>query len=81
MLEVGINLVLEFLAVDRASSSASAGRIASLYHEVGDNAVEDDIVVVASLRKRREVLTRLIGTKDVSKLHNNKDGMSLESWY
>lgn len=74
MLEIRINLVLEFLAVDGASSSASAGRIAGLYHEVGDNAVEDDIVIVASLRKRREVLTRLVGNNGVSKMYHKRMG-------
>lgn len=43
------NLVLEFLAVNGAAASAGAGGIAGLDHEVGDNAVEDDIVVVTAL--------------------------------
>lgn len=59
MLQPGVNLVLEFLTVDRASSSAGAGRIAGLDHEVGYDAVEDDAVVVASLRERRKIVTSL----------------------
>jgi hypothetical protein len=54
-----VDFVLEFLAVDRASSTAGAGGIAGLDHEVRDNAVEDDVVVVASLREGREVLACL----------------------
>ena len=59
MLQPSVNLVLEFLAVNRASSSAGAGRIASLDHKVGYNAVEDDVVVVASLRERGKIVTSL----------------------
>ena len=59
MLQSGVNLILEFLAVNRASSSAGAGRIAGLDHEVGYNAVEDDVVVVASLRERGKIVTSL----------------------
>lgn len=59
VLQVIANLVFEFLAVDRASSSTGAGRITSLNHEVGDDAVEDDVVVVTSLRKSREVVASL----------------------
>lgn len=60
MLQALLNLVFKFLAVDRASSSAGAGWIAGLDHEVGDNAVENHVVVVASLRERRKVLTCLL---------------------
>lgn len=59
VLELASNLVLEFLAVDGASSSAGAGGITGLDHEVGDDAVEDDIVIVASLSKDRKVLASL----------------------
>lgn len=54
-----MNFVFKFVAVDRGASSASASRVAGLYHEVGDDAVEDDIVVVAPLSKRCKVFTRL----------------------
>lgn len=60
MLQVVANLVLEFLAVDRAASSTGAGGIAGLNHKVGDDAVEDHIVVIASLRKGSEVLATLV---------------------
>lgn len=59
VLEVVANLVFEFLAVDRASSSTGAGRITSLDHEVWDDAVEDDVIVVTSLRESREVVASL----------------------
>lgn len=59
MLQIAANLVLEFFAVDRAASAAGAGRITGLDHEVGDNAVEDDIVVVASLCESGKVLAGL----------------------
>ena len=54
-----LNLILEFLAVDRASSSAGAGRIAGLDHKVGYDAVEDDVVVITPLRESREILAGL----------------------
>ena len=55
-----MNLVFEFLAVDGASTSTSAGGITGLNHEVGDDTVEDDVVVVTSLRKSHEVFASLI---------------------
>lgn len=59
MLQPRVNLVLELLAVNRASSPAGTSWIAGLDHEVGDNAVEDNVVVIASLRKCREILACL----------------------
>ena len=59
MLQPFVDLVLEFFAVDRASSSAGACRITSLDHKVGYDAVEDDVVVIASLRECREIFTGL----------------------
>lgn len=59
MLQLSVDLVLKLLAVDRTPASAGAGRIASLDHEVRNYAVDDDIVVVASLGKRRKVLACL----------------------
>ena len=56
MFQGGLDLVFEFLAVNGAATAARASGVASLYHEVGNNAMEDDIVVVASLGEGREVL-------------------------
>lgn len=50
MFQVGVDFVCEFFAVDGATASTGSGRIACLKHEVGDDAVEDDVVVVAFLR-------------------------------
>lgn len=49
MLERWINLVFKLLPIYRSATAASACRIARLQHEVGDDSVEDDIVVVAAL--------------------------------
>jgi hypothetical protein len=54
-----MNLVLEFLPVDRATSSTGASGIASLDHEVRNDAMEDDIVVVATFSERSKVLACL----------------------
>jgi hypothetical protein len=54
-----MDLVFEFLAVNGAASSAGAGRVTGLDHEIGDDAMEDDVVVVSALRKGREVLACL----------------------
>lgn len=58
--QVVADFVFEFLAVDRASSSTGAGGITGLDHEIGDDAVEDDIVVVAALCEGREVFAGLV---------------------
>ena len=50
-----MDLVVKFLAVNRASASTCACRIAGLDHEGGDYAVEDDVVVVPALGECREV--------------------------
>lgn len=63
MFQPWMNLILELFAIYRGSSSAGACGIASLDHEVGDDAVEDDIVIVTSLGKSRKVLTRLMMRK------------------
>lgn len=67
--EVGMDLVFEFLAVDGAASSAGAGGITGLDHKVGDDAVEDDIVVVSALREGREILACLGGPQSVHGTH------------
>src|SRR5690606_35565422 len=49
-------LVLERLAPDRLPAAAGAGRVAALDHEVRDDAVEDDAVVVAVFDVGDEIL-------------------------
>ena len=55
MLQPGVDLVVEFVAVDGGAAAAGAGRVAGLQHEVGNDAVEDDVVVVAALGEGGEV--------------------------
>jgi hypothetical protein len=55
MLQGRVDLVLEFLPVDRAPASAGASGVACLKHEVRDDAVEDAVVVVATLGQRAEI--------------------------
>ena len=55
MLQSRIYLVFEFFAVDGSAAAAGAGRVAGLEHEVWDYAVEDDVVVVATLGEGGEV--------------------------
>lgn len=59
VLQRRMNLVFKLLAVDRAASSPSARWVSCLKHEVWDYAVEDDVVVVASLGEGSEVLACL----------------------
>ena len=61
VLERWHNLIFEFLSVDGASSTASAGRISALDHEIGDDSMKDDPIVVASLRQGGKVLAGLGG--------------------
>ena len=71
MFQCGFDFVFKFLAVDRAAAPASSGRVAGLDHEVGDDAMKDDIIVVASLGQGREVLAGL-GSMIVVELDNNR---------
>ena len=59
MLQSWVDLVFEFFSEDGAAAAAGAGGIAGLEHEVGDYAVEDDFVVIASLGEGGEVLAGL----------------------
>lgn len=52
-------LIIKFVPVDRASSSASPGWIPCLDHEVWNDAMNDDVVVVSSLRQTCEVFACL----------------------
>ncbi len=55
MLQARIDLIFELFTVDGSTAAAGAGRIAGLQHEVWDDAVEDDVVVVAALGEGGEV--------------------------
>ena len=56
MFQFRVNLVFEFVTVNRGATTAGASRIARLNHEVWNYAMEDYAVVVAALGKRCEVL-------------------------
>jgi len=45
----------EFVAIDGTATATGAGRVAALNHERGDDAVEDEVIVVAALGEGREV--------------------------
>lgn len=59
-----MDLVVEFLAIDRASPASSASRIAGLEHKVWNNAVEDDAIVVIALCEGQEVFAGLTATSE-----------------
>jgi hypothetical protein len=59
VLEVRRDLVFELVAVDGIAASPRARRIPALDHEVGNDAVEYEVVEVVALGERREVLARL----------------------
>lgn len=59
MLQGRVNFVLELVAVDGSSSAAGAGWVSGLEHEVGDYAVEEEVVVVAAAGEGFEVLAGL----------------------
>ena len=59
MFQARMYLVRELVAKDGAATAAGAGGVAGLEHEVWDDAVEDDIVVVAALGEGGEVLAGL----------------------
>jgi hypothetical protein len=66
VLQVGANLVLELLAVDRGTTATSASRVTALDHEVRNDAVEDGAIVVVARGEGREVLAGLKSNKIVS---------------
>lgn len=64
---VAVNSSLNGLPPDALSAYALAERVAALNHEIGDNAMEDNAVVVAVFRVGREVFDRLgrgVGEED-----------------
>lgn len=72
MFEGGGDLVFEFLAVDTGAAPSGAGGIASLEHEGGDYAVEEERVVVTPLDERGEVGASL--GEGVSEVFGKKGG-------
>jgi len=52
-----MEFVFELAAEDGAASATGSSRISPLNHEVGNDAVEDDIVVFSRVGKAGEVLT------------------------
>ncbi len=61
VLEGGVDLVVELVAVDGGAAAAGAGRVARLEHEVGDYAVKEEVVVVAAGGEGGEVFAGLRG--------------------
>ena len=57
--ERAVKLVLELCAVDRGAAAAGACRVAALDHEVGDDAVENDVVVFVGVGQGGKVLACL----------------------
>ena len=54
-----MNLVLEFLAVNGGATATGPSGVTGLQHEVWNYAVEDDIVIVATLGEGGEVFASL----------------------
>jgi hypothetical protein len=59
VLERTVELVLELAAPDGLSTTTGAGGVTALEHEAGNDAVEDDAVVLASVGEACKVLTCL----------------------
>lgn len=59
MLERRVDLIFEFLAVDGCAAASGARGVARLKHEVGDYAVEENVVVVAAAGELSEVFACL----------------------
>ena len=62
MLQRRVDLVFEFVAVDGGAAAAGAGGVAGLEHEVGDDAMEEDVVIGAALGEGCEVPAGLRST-------------------
>ena len=51
----GFDFVFELFTIDGITAAACASRVASLDHEIRDDAMEDDVVIVAPLSESREI--------------------------
>jgi hypothetical protein len=60
VLERAVELVLELAAPDGLSTTTGTSGVTALQHEAGDDAVEDDAVVLASVGETCKVLTCLL---------------------
>lgn len=58
MFQSGVDLVVKLLSVNRTSTSSCASRITCLDHEVWDDSMANDIIVVSSLHQGHEVSAR-----------------------
>lgn len=79
MLQRGRDLVLELVAVDRSAAAASAGWVAGLDHEVGDDAVDQEVVIVASLSEGLEILACLEQRGQRGR-YNSRNGEIIYLW-
>lgn len=68
-----IYLVLKFFAVDESAAVIDIDRVTGLEYEVGNNAMEDDVVVVAALSEGGEVDLSLERSKLVSRCKRIED--------
>ena len=59
MFERCVYFIFELLTVDGASPTSGSSWVSSLYHEIRYYSVDDNIIVVTSLRERSEVLASL----------------------
>ena len=61
MFQIVGELVLEFVAPDRRSTSAISEWVTRLYHELGYHTMEENAFVISAARMAHEVLNRLRG--------------------
>ena len=73
MLQSGIYLIFKLFAIDGSAAAAGAGRVAGLKHEIWDDAVEDDVVVVASLGEGGEIGAGLEKSMSVPRCRRAED--------
>ena len=59
--EAKMDLIVEFVTVNRTASPASPRWIAGLEHEIWNDSMKDDIAVVVALSEGHEILARLLG--------------------
>ncbi len=61
-----VDLIFEFLAVDGCSTPSGACRVAGLEHEVGDYAVEENVVIVTAAGELSKVFACLENNQNES---------------